>query len=122
MIIAKNHRTSLLDTARNETMAHIDPEVTRVLDNIADINCDPDAKRSVTLRLDFVPAGAGVFALKISSKSVLASAPATECLMRAEKLLGRGPWRIENVGAPVLPGQLTVDGGQEDVEVEEMQQ
>ena len=118
MAVVENNRMSLLDAARNEIMTHVDPEVTRVLDNIADIHCDPETKRSVTLKLEFIPLGRGVFKLKISSKSVLASAPATECMMRADRLLGRGPWRIENMDADALPGQLTV-GGSDQAEEDE---
>lgn len=110
MISVENNRTSILDAARNEIMTHVDPEVTRVLDNIADIHCDLSKKRSITLKLDFIPIGVGVFKLVISSKSVLASAPATECVMQAGKSLGSGLWRIENMDADALPGQLTVGG------------
>lgn len=123
MISVENNRTSLLDAARNEIITHIDPEVNRVLDNIADIHCDPDKKRSITLRLDFIPLGGGVFKLKISSKSTLASAPATACIMQADRLPGRGPWRIENMDADALPGQLAVGGiGQEEEDEHENSQ
>lgn len=51
------HPVSLATIANGAVVELFQAEMTRVLENIADINTDPEAKRTITIQVEFKPEG-----------------------------------------------------------------
>lgn len=103
------NRESILRMAQGAIEEKVDYEVSRVIDNILDPNTKPDAKRKITITLEFVPdAERKHISLFASAKSALVptAAVATAMIITAD---GNGEMVIAEM-VPQIPGQLNMDG------------
>ena len=65
-------KASILEMARGAIMEQVDVEVSKIVDNIIDVNTDPKKKRSLVLTIEFVPsADRTVVAVSSTAKSKL---------------------------------------------------
>lgn len=102
-------RESILRMAGGAFEEKVDDEVTRVIDNILDPNTKPDAKRKITVTLEFQPdAERKHISLFVSVKSALVpSAPAaTSMVITAD---GNGEMVVAEL-TPQIPGQVSMSG------------
>lgn len=102
-------RESILRMAQGAIEEKVDYEVTRVIDNILDVNTKPDAKRKITITLEFVPdAERKHIALYASAKSALVptAAVATAMVITSD---GNGEMVVAEM-VPQIPGQISITG------------
>lgn len=102
-------RESILRMAQGAIEEKVDYEVSRVIDNILDPNTKPDAKRKITITLEFLPdAERKHIALAASAKSALVptAAVATSMIITSD---GNGEMVIAEM-VPQIPGQLNMNG------------
>lgn len=102
-------RSSILQMAKGAIQERVDYEVTKVIDNILDVNTDPVAKRKITLTIEMKPDENRQFiSLKASAKSTLAPViPIGTTLGIAAD--GNGEMVIVET-VPQIPGQMNLDG------------
>lgn len=68
-------RASILEMARGAIMEQVDGEISKIVDNIVDLNTDPKKKRQLVLTIDFAPsADRSVVSVSASAKSKLQQA------------------------------------------------
>ena len=48
-------KASILEMARGAIMEQVDGEISKIVDNIVDLNTDPKKKRQLVLTIDFTP-------------------------------------------------------------------
>ena len=102
-------RESILRMAQGAIEEKVDYEVSRVIDNILDINTKPDAKRKITVTLEFVPdAERKHISLFVNAKSALVptAAVATSMMITTD---GNGELIVAEM-VPQIPGQLNFEG------------
>ncbi len=105
-------RESILRMAAGAIEEKVDYEVSRVIDNILDLNTKPDAKRKITITLEFTPdAERKHIALAATAKSTLVptAAVSTAMLITAD---GNGEMVVAEM-VPQIPGQLNMSGGEQ---------
>ena len=102
-------RSSILQMAKGAIQERVDYEVTRVIDNILDVNTKPTEKRKVVLTIEMKPDEARqVITLSASAKSTLAATtPIASSLVITADDKGK-PMVAEIV--PQVPGQVSMDG------------
>ncbi len=106
-------RDSILRMASGAIEERVDLEVTRVIDNILDLNTDPKAKRKITITLVFQPdAERKHIAVQAEAKSTLAptAAVATSMMIAAD---GNGEMVVAEM-VPQIPGQFDMSGGEQE--------
>ena len=106
------NRESILRMAHGAIEEKGDYEVSRVIDNILDPNTKADAKRKITITLEFVPdAERKHIALFASAKSALVptAAVATSMVITSD---GNGEMVIAEM-VPQIPGQFSMDGSEQ---------
>ncbi len=106
-------RESILRMAHGAIEESVDYEVSRVIDNILDVNTKPDAKRKITVTLEFIPdAERKHIALFASAKSALVptAAVATSMVITSD---GNGEMVVAEM-VPQIPGQLRMDGSEQE--------
>lgn len=102
-------RDSILSMAQGAIEEKVDYEVSRVIDNILDLNTDPKAKRKITITLVFQPdAERKHIAISAEAKSSLAptAAVATSMMITSD---GNGEMVVAEM-VPHIPGQLSMNG------------
>ena len=102
-------KESILTMAQGAIEEKVDYEVSRVIDNILDPNTKPDAKRKVTITLEFVPdAERRRIAISATAKSVLvpAAAAVTAVVVTTD---GNGELVVAEM-VPQIPGQISMTG------------
>ena len=106
----EDKRSSILQMARGAIQERVDYEVTKVIDNILDVNTDANAKRKIVLTIELKPDENRQFInLKASAKSTLAPVvPIGTTLGIAADHNGEMVI-VETV--PQVPGQMNMDGG-----------
>lgn len=103
------NKESILRMAGGAIEEKVDAEVSRVIDNILDPNTKPDAKRKITVTLEFQPDAErkhiNIFA---SAKSTLVplSPAATDMVITSD---GNGEMVIAEL-TPQIPGQVSMEG------------
>ncbi len=103
------NKESILRMAGGAIEEKVDAEVSRVIDNILDPNTKPDAKRKITVTLEFQPDAErkriNIFA---SAKSTLVplSPAATAMVITSD---GNGEMVIAEL-TPQIPGQVSMEG------------
>ena len=105
-------RESILRMAGGAIEEKVDYEVSRVIDNIIDPNTKPDAKRKITVTLEFQPdAERKHISLFVSAKSTLVpTAPAaTAMIITAD---GNGEMVVAEL-TPQIPGQINMSGAEQ---------
>lgn len=106
-------RSSLLQMAKGAIQERVDYEVSRVIDNILDVNTDPTAKRKVTLTVELKPdEERQVVKITATAKSTLApTVPVgTSLVITAD---GNGEMVLAEI-VPQVPGQMSMDGGEQE--------
>ena len=106
-------RDSILRMAAGAIEEKVDYEVSRVIDNILDLNTKPDAKRKITITLVFQPdAERKHIAIQAEAKSTLVpTAPvATSMMITAD---GNGEMVVAEM-VPQIPGQLSMSGAEQE--------
>lgn len=109
--MANDVRSSLLQMAKGAIQERVDYEVSRVVDNILDMNTEAKVKRKVTLTIVMVPdEDRQVVKIEASAKSTLAPVTpvGTSLVITAD---GNGEMILAEI-VPQVPGQLSM-GGQE---------
>lgn len=102
--------TSILQMARGAIQERVDYEVSKVVDNILDLNTDPTAKRKITLTIELKPDENRQF-IKIaaSSKSQLAPVLPVGTTLGIASVPETGEMILVE-STPQVPGQVGMDG------------
>lgn len=106
-------RSSILQMAKGAIQERVDYEVSRVIDNILDMNTKPTTKRKVVLTIELVPdEGRQVISMNASAKSTLApTTPIASSLVITSD--GLGEMMVAEI-TPQVPGQMNIDGGEQE--------
>lgn len=102
-------RASILTMAQGAIEEKVDYEVSRVIDNILDLNTKPDAKRKITVTLEFTPdSERRHIQLAVTAKSALVPTAAvnTSMLITTD---GNGETVVAEM-VPQIPGQMDIAG------------
>jgi hypothetical protein len=105
----KDARSSLLQMAKGAIQERVDYEVSRVVDNILDMNTEAKYKRKVTLTIVMVPDDdRQVVKIEASAKSALAPVTpvGTSLVITAD---GNGEMMLAEI-IPQVPGQISMNG------------
>lgn len=107
--MGKDTRSSILQMAKGAIQERVDYEVSKVIDNILDINTEATAKRKITLTVELKPDENRQFIrVNASAKSTLAPVvPIGTTLGIASDENGEMVI-VESV--PQVPGQISLDG------------
>ena len=102
-------KESILSMAQGAIEEKVNYEVSRVIDNILDPNTKPDAKRKVTVTLEFSPdSDRKMIAISATAKSVLVptAAAVTAVVVTTD---GNGELVVAEM-VPQIPGQISMSG------------
>ena len=102
-------KNSILDMATGAIKERVDYDVTKVIDNILDLNTKAQAKRKITLTIEFVPdEDRKKIAISVTSKATLCPTnPVSTALAFVPNQEGEAQL-VEMV--PQVPGQMALDG------------
>lgn len=106
-------RSSLLQMAKGAIQERVDYEVTRVVDNLLDMNTEAKAKRKVTLNIVMTTDDdRRVVKVEASAKSTLAPVTpiGTSLVITAD---GNGEMMLAEI-IPQVPGQLSMTGEEQE--------
>lgn len=106
---SNDQRSSLLQMAKGAIQERVDYEVSRVVDNILDMNTEAKVKRKVTLTIVMVPdEDRQVVKIEASAKSSLAPVTpvGTSLVITAD---GNGEMMLAEI-IPQVPGQISMNG------------
>ena len=106
-------RESVLRMAQGAIEEKVDYEVSRVIDNILDMNTKPDAKRKITVTLEVVPyAERKRINLFVNAKSALVptAAVATSMMITTDR---NGEIVVAEM-VPQIPGQMNFAGEEQE--------
>ena len=107
--MTNDQRSSLLQMAKGAIQERVDYEVSRVVDNILDMNTEAKVKRKVVLTIVMVPDGdRQVVKIEASAKSTLAPVVpvGTSLVITAD---GNGEMMLAEI-IPQVPGQNSMNG------------
>ena len=107
--MANDARSSLLQMAKGAIQERVDYEVTRVVDNLLDMNTEAKAKRKVTLTITMTTDDdRRVVKVEASAKSTLAPVTpiGTSLVITAD---GNGEMMLAEI-VPQVPGQISMTG------------
>lgn len=106
-------RSSLLQMAKGAIQERVDYEVSKVIDNILDVNTDPLAKRKVTLTVELKP-DEDRQVVKITATATSKLAPTnpvgTSLVITAD---GNGEMMLAEI-VPQVPGQISMTGEEQE--------
>lgn len=104
-----NIKNSILDMATGAIKERVDYDVTKVIDNILDLNTKAQAKRKITLTIEFAPdEDRKKIAISVTSKATLCPTnPVSTALAFVPNQEGEAQL-VEMV--PQVPGQMALDG------------
>lgn len=107
-----NIKNSILDMATGAIKERVDYDVTRVIDNILDLNTKAQAKRKITLTIEFAPdEDRKKIAISVTSKASLCPTnPVSTALAFIPTKDGEAQL-VEMV--PQIPGQIALDGSEQ---------
>ena len=108
-----DQRSSLLQMAKGAIQERVDYEVSRVVDNILDMNTEAKVKRKVVLTIVMVPdEDRQVVKIEASAKSTLAPVVpvGTSLVITAD---GNGEMILAEI-IPQVPGQLSMTGEEQE--------
>lgn len=111
--MANDVRSSLLQMAKGAIQERVDYEVSRVVDNILDMNTEAKVKRKVTLTIIMTPdEDRQVVKIEASAKSTLAPVTpvGTSLVITAD---GNGEMILAEI-VPQVPGQLSMTGHEQE--------
>lgn len=101
---------SILEMARGAIMEQVDIETSKVVDNIIDPNTDPKKKRTITLKVDFIPSADRQTVTVIAnaqSKLVPNGAVQTSLFVGIDPSTGEV---AASEMTPEVPGQISLSG------------
>ena len=104
-----DQRSSLLQMAKGAIQERVDYEVSRVVDNLLDMNTEAKAKRKVVLTIVMIPdEDRQVVKVEASAKSTLAPVTpvGTSLVITAD---GNGEMMLAEI-TPQVPGQVSMTG------------
>ena len=107
--MANDARSSLLQMAKGAIQERVDYEVSRVVDNILDMNTEAKVKRKVVLTIVMVPDDdRQVVKIEASAKSTLAPVVpiGTSLVITSD---GNGEMMLAEI-VPQVPGQMNING------------
>lgn len=107
--MASEQKSSLLQMAKGAIQERVDYEVSRVVDNILDLNTEAKVKRKVVLTIEMVPdADRQVVKIAASAKSTLAPVVpvGTSLVVTADS---NGEKILAEI-VPQVPGQMSMTG------------
>ena len=107
--MASEQKSSLLQMAKGAIQERVDYEVSRVVDNILDLNTEAKVKRKVVLTIEMVPdADRQVVKIAASAKSTLAPVVpvGTSLVVTADS---NGEMILAEI-VPQVPGQMSMTG------------
>lgn len=107
--MASEQKSSLLQMAKGAIQERVDYEVSRVVDNILDLNTEAKVKRKVVLTIEMVPdADRQVVKIAASAKSTLAPVVpvGTSLVVTADS---NGEKILAEI-VPRVPGQMSMTG------------
>ena len=109
----EEQRSSLLQMAKGAIQERVDYEVSRVVDNLLDMNTEAKAKRKVTLTITMVTDDdRRVVKVEASAKSVLAPVTpvGTSLVITAD---GNGEMMLAEI-VPQVPGHISMTGEEQE--------
>lgn len=111
--MAEDVRSSILQMAQGAIQERVDYEVSRIVDNILDVNTEPTVKRKVVLTIELIPdEHRRVITMKASAKSTLApTTPIASSLMITSD--GLGEMVVAEI-TPQVPGQMNMSGEEQE--------
>ena len=111
--MANDARSSLLQMAKGAIQERVDYEVSRVVDNILDMNTEAKVKRKVVLTIEMVPDDdRQVVKIAASAKSTLAPVvPVGTSLVITSD--GNGEMILAEI-VPQVPGQMSMTGEEQE--------
>lgn len=105
-------KASLLQMAGGAIMERADYELTRAIDNIADPNTEPTAKRKITVTLTLTPdAERKKIRVSAQAKSTLAPTNPVETSLCVTG--GKNGEAVIAEMTPQIPGQMDMDGAEQ---------
>ena len=111
--MTNDQRSSLLQMAKGAIQERVDYEVSRVVDNILDMNTEAKVKRKVVLTIVMVPdEDRQVVKIEASAKSTLAPVVpvGTSLVITAD---GNGEMMLAEI-IPQVPGQISMTGEEQE--------
>ena len=107
-----NIKNSILDMATGAIKERVDYDVAKVIDNILDLNTKAQAKRKITLTIEFAPdEDRKKIAISVTSKATLCPTnPVSTALAFVPNQKGEAQL-VEMV--PQVPGQMALDGSEQ---------
>lgn len=106
-------RSSILQMAKGAIQERVDYEVTKVIDNILDVNTDAKTKRKITLTIELKPDENRQFiSLSASAKSTLA--PVVPIGTTLGIAADRNGEMVIVETIPQVPGQINMDGEEQE--------
>ena len=111
--MSNDARSSLLQMAKGAIQERVDYEVSRVVDNILDMNTEAKVKRKVVLTIVMVPDDdRQVVKIEASAKSTLAPVTpvGTSLVITAD---GNGEMILAEI-VPQVPGQMSLTGQEQE--------
>lgn len=111
--MTNDQRSSLLQMAKGAIQERVDYEVSRVVDNILDMNTEAKVKRKVVLTIVMVPDDdRQVVKIEASAKSTLAPVTpvGTSLVITAD---GNGEMILAEI-IPQVPGQISMTGEEQE--------
>lgn len=106
-------RSSILQMAKGAIQERVDYEVSRVVDNILDMNTEPTVKRKVVLTIEMKPdENRQVITMNASAKSTLAPTTpiGTSLVITSDD---NGEMVVAEI-VPQVPGQMHMDGTEQE--------
>lgn len=105
-------KNSILDMATGAIKERVDYDVTKVIDNILDLNTKAQAKRKITLTIEFAPdEDRKKIAISVTSKATLCPTnPVSTALAFVPN--GQGEAQLVEM-VPQVPGQMALDGSEQ---------
>ena len=105
----ENTKSRILQMAKGAIQERVEYEVAKVIDNILDVNTDPNTKRKITLTIEMKPDDNRQFiSIKASAKSTLA--PVVPIGTTLGITADRNGEMVIVETVPQIPGQMNMDG------------
>lgn len=107
-------KKSILEMSMGAILERVDYEMGKVIDNILDPNTKPAGKRKITVGLELIPsADRKTITVQTTAKSTLVPTDPITTSLYITNQPGTGEMVVAEM-VPQVPGQLGMDGGEQD--------
>lgn len=107
-------KKSILEMSMGAILERVDYEMGKVIDNILDTNTKPTGKRKITVGLELIPsADRKTITVQTTAKSTLVPTDPITTSLYITNQPGTGEMVVAEM-VPQVPGQLGMDGGEQD--------